>query len=400
MITTAPVLDRIEPSASYLATMRAQAMRAEGINVVTMSFGEPDFPTPPHVCDAAYAAMRRGETGYTAADGTPALKAAIIAKFKRDNNLVFTPQEVSVGSGAKQVLYAAMLATLAPGDEVILPTPCWVSYRDIAAMAEGVSVAVPCPQNNGFKLRPEDLEAAITPRTKWLLLCAPGNPAGAIYSRAELEALAEVVRRHEHVGVMTDDIYEHIIFDGLKFVTFAEAAPDLRDRTLTINGVSKAYAMTGWRIGYAGGPANVIRAIGKLQTQISGCPSSVSQAAAVAALNGPQDFVAERARAFQHRRDTILAALEKIPGLSCTRPDGTFYLYVGCAGLLGRTTPAGKVLQTDGDVALYLLEFGRVAVVQGAAYGLSPYFRISISSSLENLEEGCRRIAAACAALI
>jgi aspartate aminotransferase len=400
MITTAPILDRIQPSASYVVTQRARELRASGIDVVTISSGEPDFPTPPHVCDAAYEAMRRGETGYTAADGTPALKAAIIAKFKRENGLDFTPKEISVGSGAKQVIHAALLATLAPGDEVILPTPCWVSYRDIAALAEGVAVPVPCPQNNGFKLRPEDLEAAITPRTKFLLLCAPGNPAGAVYSRAELEALAAVVRLHAHVGVMTDDIYEHIIFDGLKFVTFAEAAPDLRDRTLTINGVSKAYSMTGWRIGYAAGPANVIRAMGKLQTQISGCPSSISQAAAVAALTGPQDFVAERASAFQHRRDTILAALEKIPGLSCTRPNGTFYLFVGCAGLLGRTTPTEKILETDGDVALYLLEYGRVAVVQGAAYGMSPFFRISIASSLDKLEEGCRRIAAACAALV
>jgi aspartate aminotransferase len=400
MIATAPRLDRIQPSASYLVTQRAREMRAAGIDVVAISSGEPDFPTPPHVCDAAYDAMRRGETGYTVADGSPAMKEAVIAKFQRENGLVFTPQEISVGSGTKQVIYAALLATLAPGDEVILPTPCWVSYCEIAALAEGVPVAVPCPQNNGFKLRPEDLEAAITPRTKWLLLCAPGNPAGAVYSRAELEALADVVRRHEHVGVMTDDIYEHIIFDGREFVAFAAAAPDLRDRTLTINGVSKVYSMTGWRIGYAGGPANVIRAIGKLQTQISGCPSSVSQAAAIAALNGPQDFVAERCAAFQHRRDTILALLEKIPGLNCTRPDGSFYLFVGCAGLLGRTTPAGQVLETDGDVALYFLESGRVAVVQGAAYGQSPFFRISIAASLDKLQEGCRRIAAACAALV
>jgi aspartate aminotransferase len=399
MLAIAPRLDLIQPSASNTATQRARDMRAAGIDVITLSSGEPDFSTLPHVIEAAHAAMLRGETGYTAVDGSPALKAAIIAKFERENGLRFTPAEIVVGNGAKSVIYTALMATLAPGDEVILPTPCWVSYRDMTALAEGVPVPIPCAQNNGFKLRPEELEAAITPRSKWLVLCAPGNPAGAVYSREELDGLAEVLRRHPQVGVMTDDIYEHILYDGAAFSTFAAVAPDLRDRVLTINGVSKAYAMTGWRIGYAGGPLNLIRAMAKLQTQAAGCPSSVSQAAAVAALSGPQDFIAARAAAFQHRRDTIIGWLETIPGLTCVRPQGAFYLYIGCAGLLGRRTPDGRVIETDEDVALYLLEHARVSVVHGAAYGLSPYFRISFATSIEKLGEACRRIAEACAEL-
>ncbi len=399
MITIAPRLERIKPSASTFATQRARELRAQGVDVITLSSGEPDFPTPQHVKDAAYAAMLRGETGYTAVDGTPELKAAIAAKFQRENGLDYTPAEITVSNGAKQVIYNAFMATLAPGDEVILPTPCWVSYTEMTRLAEGVPVTVACPQNHGFKLRPEDLAGAITGRTKWLVLNTPGNPSGAVYTRPELEALAAVLRDHPQVGVMTDDIYEHILFDGLTFHTMAQVAPDLRERILTINGVSKAYAMTGWRIGYAGGPAHLIRAMAKMQSQSSGCPSSISQAAAVAALTGPQDFLPERAAAFQHRRDTILARLEAIPELTCFRPQGAFYLYIGCAGLLGRVLPDGRVIETDQDVALFLLEHARISVVHGEAYGLSPYFRISIATSLEVLEEGCRRIAAACAAL-
>lgn len=399
MLATAPRLDRIKPPASTLATARARDMRAAGIDVIALSSGEPDFPTPPHVCDAAYAAMQRGETGYPPLEGTAALKAAIIAKFERENGLHFKPNQIIVSNGAKQVLFNALMATLAPGDEVILPTPCWVSYIDMTKLAEGVPVELPCPQNNGFKLRPEDLEAAITPRTRWLLLNAPGNPSGAVYTREELEALANVLRRHDHVGVMTDDIYEHIIFDGLKFHSFGAVAPDLLDRTLTINGVSKAYAMTGWRIGYAAGPPHLIRAMAKLQAQSTGGACSIAQAAAVAALNGPQDVVPQRAAAFQHRRDTIIALLEKIPGVTCFRPQGAFYLFLGCAGLLGRTTPAGKTLQTDEDVTLYFLEHAHVSTVHGAAYGLSPYVRISIATNLETLEKAAHRLTTACAQL-
>lgn len=399
MLALAPRLDLFQPPASAAATQKARDMRATGIDVIALSSGEPDFPTPRHVCEAATAAMARGETGYTPIDGTPELKEAILRKFKRENDLPFATNEISVGGGAKQVIYNAFMASLAPGDEVILPTPCWVSYNDMAILAEGVPVQVPCPQNHGFKLRPEDLDAAITPRSRWLLLNTPGNPTGAVYSRGELEGLAEVLRRHPHVGIITDDIYEHIIFDGLSFSTIGAVAPDLRERVLTINGVSKSYAMTGWRIGYAGGPAHLIKAMGKIQAQSTGCPSSISQAAAVAALDGPQDFMAERAASFQLRRDRIIALLEIIPGLTCFRPQGAFYLYVGCAGLIGRKRAGGQVLASDEDVVLYLLEEAHVAVVQGTAYGLSPYFRISIATGLPTLQEACARIQCACAAL-
>ena len=393
MIATAPRLDRIKPSASSAATQRAREMRAAGIDVIALSSGEPDFPTPDHVKDAAHAAMQAGRTGYTNVDGSPELKAAIIAKFRRDNDLEFTPAEITVSNGAKQVIYNAFMASLAPGDEVVVPTPCWVSYTEMVTLAEGVPVPVPCPQNHGFKLRPEDLAAAITPRTRWLVLNNPGNPTGAVYGRDELAALAEVLRAHPQVAVLTDDIYEHIRFDGAPFHTMAAVAPDLKQRTVTVNGVSKAYAMTGWRIGYAGGPANLMRAMGKMQGQSAGCPSSISQAAAVAALTGPHDFMAERARSFQDRRDAVMALLERIPGLTCATPQGAFYLYVGCAGLIGRTRPDGQRITTDADVALYLLDEAKVTVVHGDAYGLSPYFRISIATSLALLQEACRRIA-------
>jgi aspartate aminotransferase len=398
MIPTAPRLDRIKPSPSGTMSQRARDLRAAGVDVITLSSGEPDFDTPEHIVDAAAAAMRGGQTRYTNIDGTPALKQAIIGKFERENHLHYKPEEIIIGTGAKQVIFNAFMASLAPGDEVIIPAPHWVSYTDITLLAEGVPVVLPCAQNHGFRLQPGDLAAAITPRTRWLMLNSPNNPTGSVYTREDLAALAEVLRQHPQVAIMTDDIYEHLLFDGRAFVTMAEVAPDLKPRTLTINGCSKAYAMTGWRIGYAGGPANLIKAMTKLQSQSTGPTSSISQAAAVAALNGPQDFIPVRAAAFQERRDLVLGWLGRVKGLTCYRPEGAFYVYVGCAGLLGQKLPDGGTIETDTDVALYLLEH-RVAVVQGAAYGLSPYFRISIATSTALLEEACARIAAACAAL-
>jgi aspartate aminotransferase len=399
MSLLAPRLDRIRPSISQAATQRARELRATGRDIIGLASGEPDFATPEHICAAAVEAMKRGETKYTNVDGTPELKAAVAQKFKRENGLDYTPDQISVGSGAKQVVYNAMMASLAPGDEVIVPAPHWLSYTEIATLAEGVPVVVPCPQNHGFKLRPEDLEAAITPRTKWLVLNSPSNPTGAAYDRAELAGLAEVLLRHPHVHILSDDIYEHIVFDGGSFATIAAVEPRLYERTLTVNGVSKTYAMTGWRIGFAGGPRPLIKAMAKLQSQMTSNPSSVGQAAALAALTGPQDFVPERSAAFQARRDRVMALLGRVPELSCHKPEGAFYLYPSCAGMIGKRRPDGRRLETDEDVVIYLLETADVAVVQGSAYGLSPYFRISIATGMAELEEACGRIAKACAAL-
>ena len=399
MTFLAPRLDRIKPSPSGAAAQLARDLKSAGRDIINLAIGEPDFETPVHICEAATAAMRRGETRYTSVDGTPELKAAIIAKFKRENGLNYTADQISVANGAKQIIYNAMMATLGPGDEVIIPSPYWVSYTDIVLLAEGVPVVVAGPQNNGFKLRPEDLEAAITPRTKWLLLNSPSNPTGAVYTADELRALGEVVLRHPHVHVMTDDIYEHLLFDGRKFSTMAEVEPRLFDRTLTINGASKAYSMTGWRIGYAGGPRPLINAMATLMGQSTANPASISQAAAVAALNGPQDFLAEQCAAFQHRRDVVVALINAVPGLSCHSPDGAFYVFPSCAGLLGKITPDGKHLKSDQDVVIYLLESAGVALVHGAAYGMSPYFRLSTATSLELLRDACERIHAACSRL-
>lgn len=316
MTFLAPRLDRIKPSPSGAAAQLARDLKSAGRDIINLAVGEPDFETPAHICEAATAAMRRGETRYTTVDGTPELKAAIIAKFKRENGLSYTADQITVANGAKQIIYNAMMATLGPGDEVIVPSPYWVSYTDIVLLAEGVPVVVDGVQNNGFKLRPEDLEAAITPRTKWLLLNSPSNPTGAVYTADELRALGAVVLRHPHVHVMTDDIYEHLLFDGRKFSTIAEVEPRLFDRTLTINGASKAYSMTGWRIGYAGGPHSLIRAMATLMGQSTANPASISQAAAVAALTGPQDFLAEQCAAFQHRRDVVVDLINAVPGLS------------------------------------------------------------------------------------
>ncbi|RUU57623.1 pyridoxal phosphate-dependent aminotransferase [Mesorhizobium sp. M2C.T.Ca.TU.002.02.1.1] len=395
----APRLDVIKPSPSMAVTARAIDMRAAGIDVISLSAGEPDFPTPAHVVEAAYAAMRRGETRYTAVDGTVALKKAVADKFRRENGLDYRPSEITVAGGAKQIIYNALLATLAPGDEVIVPAPYWVSYTDIVLLGEGKPVVVPCGEELGFKLTPSALRAAITGRTKWLLINTPSNPTGAVYGRDELAALAAVLLDHPHVHVLTDDIYEHILFDGRAFHTIASVEPRLKERTLTVNGVSKAYAMTGWRIGYAGGPEPLIRAMATVQSQSTSNPSSISQAATIAALDGPQDFLAPRALEFQARRDRALELLRAIPGLSCRTPEGAFYLYPDCSALIGRRRPDGSVVGSDDDLSLYLLDHARVAVVQGSAYGLSPHFCISIATSMDLIEKAIGRIAEAVEAL-
>jgi aspartate aminotransferase len=385
---------RARISASAAAAQRARELRAQGMDILELAQGEPDFNTPDHVIEAAHRAMKAGQTHYTPVDGTPELKAAIVAKFRRENGLEFKPENISAGAGGKQVLHNALMATLDAGDEVVIPAPSWVAYADITHYAGGVPVWVPTRAEHGFKLRAAELESAITPRTKWLMLNSPSNPSGAVYSAEELLALAEVLDRHPQVWTIADDMYEHVLFDGRGFATLAAVAPRLAARTLTVNGVSKTYAMTGWRLGYGAGPVELIRGMARLQAQSSLNPSSVSQAAAVAALNGPQDIVRERCAIFEARRDAIVARLNAVPGLSCTPPAGAFYVYVSCAGWLGRRTPQGKVLETDADVTTYLLESG-VALPNGAGYGLSPYFRVSFAAALDYLERACDRVAAA-----
>ena len=392
-------LSRIKPSPTIAVSQKARELQAAGRDVIGLGAGEPDFDTPDNIKEAAIAAIRRGETKYTNPDGTPELKAAVCAKFKRENGLDYTPDQVTVGAGGKQVIYNAFMATLNPGDEVIIPAPFWVSYPDMALLAEGEPVIVPCSQNNGFKLRPEDLEAAITPRTRWIILNSPSNPTGAAYTHDDMKAVTDVLLRHEHVWVLTDDMYEHLVYDDFKFVTPAQVEPALKDRTLTMNGVSKAYCMTGWRIGYAGGPVELIKAIAKIQSQSTSNPSSISQAAAIEALNGPQDFIPAHNEVFKQRRDMVVAMLNKCPGLHCPMPEGAFYVYPSCAGVIGKTTPDGKKIESDGDFVTYLLEAAGVAAVQGEAFGLSPYFRISYATATEVLEEACTRIKGACEAL-
>jgi len=392
-------LDRIKPSPTIAVTQKARALKAAGKDVIGLGAGEPDFDTPDNIKAAAAAAMRRGDTKYTDVDGTPALKQAICAKLKRENGLDYKPEQVSVGTGGKQVLYNALMATLNPGDEVVIPAPYWVSYPDIVLLAEGTPVFVPCSQNSQFKLLPENLESAITPKTKWLILNSPSNPTGAAYTRAELKALTDVLLRHPHVWVLTDDMYEHLVYDGFEFSTPAQVEPKLYDRTLTMNGVSKAYCMTGWRIGYGAGPAPLIKAMAKLQSQSTSNPSSISQAAAVEALTGPQEFIPEHNKAFKARRDMVVDMLNQAPGIRCHRPEGAFYVYPSCAGAIGKTTPQGKIIETDDDFVTYLLEAEGVAAVQGSAFGLSPFFRISYATSTEALKEACTRIQRACKAL-
>ncbi|HEX3861257.1 MAG TPA: pyridoxal phosphate-dependent aminotransferase [Stellaceae bacterium] len=392
-------LARVKPSPTMAITALATELKAAGRDIISLSVGEPDFDTPVNIREAAIAAINNGETRYTVFDGRIELKRAICGKFKRENGLDYEPGQVSVSSGGKQVLYNAMVATLSPGDEVIIPAPYWVSYPEMVLLADGNPVPVACSQNNGFKMRPEDLDAAITPKTKWLILNSPSNPTGAAYTEADLRAVADVLLKHPHVWVMTDDMYEHLIYDDFVYKTIAQIEPRLYDRTLTVNGVSKAYCMTGWRIGYGAGPTQLIKAMGAIQSNSTANPCSISQAAAIEALNGPQDFIAPNAAVFKQRRDLIVDYLNKIPGLYCPRPEGAFYVYPSCAGLLGKKTPNGETLNNDEDVARYLLAAEGVAVVHGEAFGLSPHFRISYACSTEMLLDACRRIERACNAL-
>ncbi len=378
---------------------RAQGMKREGKPVIILGAGEPDFDTPDFVKDAACEAIKRGDTKYTALDGTPELKKAIREKFQRENGLAYEQDEITVSTGAKQILFNAMMASINPGDEVVIPTPYWTSYSDIVQICEGKPVLIPCDASSGFRLTADKLEAAITPKTRWVLLNSPSNPSGAAYSAADYRPLLDVLLKHPHVWLLVDDMYEHIVYDGFRFVTPAQLEPRLKDRTLTVNGVSKAYAMTGWRIGYAGGPRDLIKAMAVVQSQATSCPSSVSQAASVAALTGPQEFLKERTASFQRRRDLVVSGLNAIDGLDCRVPEGAFYTFSGCAGMLGKVTPSGKTIATDTDFCAYLLDDAHVAVVPGSAFGLSPFFRISYATSEAELKEALKRIADACSRL-
>jgi aspartate aminotransferase len=396
---TAARLQRIKPSPSSMAGQHARMLRAQGRDIVGLTSGEPDFDTPAHIREAAYRAMNDGQTRYTDVGGTAALREAVRAKFARENGLDYGLDEIIVSTGAKQIIFNAIMATVDTGDEVIVPAPYWVSYPDITLLANGTPVIVDTRAENGFRLQAEELERAITPKTRWLILNGPNNPSGANFTEADLQALADVLRKHPHVWILTDDIYEHLLYDGRRFYTLAQVAPDLKDRTLTLNGVSKAYAMTGWRIGYAGAPAALIKAMTKLQSQSTSNPSSVSQAAALAALTGPQDFVTQSRERFQARRDRIVQALNAIDGIDCASPEGAFYVFPKCADLYGLTLPDGSKLQNSEQWVLHLLNAQNLAVLQGSAYGVDTHFRISFAASDAVLEEGCRRIAQARAQL-
>jgi len=385
-------LSRIKPSPTNFASDRARRLKAEGRDIVPVSSGEPDFATPDNIREAANAAIARGLTKYTPVAGIPELREAIVRKFKRDNHLEFQVAQTIVSTGGKQVVANALLATVDPGDEVIIPAPYWVSYPELVQLCGGTPVAVMTDIAGGFKLRPEALEAAITPRTKWLIMNSPCNPSGAVYTHDELKALAEVLKRHRQVWILTDDIYEHLIYGDFAFATLAEVEPELYERTLTVNGVSKAYAMTGWRIGFAGGPPNLIKAMETIQSQVTSGTCSVSQWAAVEALNGPQDFLKDRRKVFEQRRDLVVSMLNQTQGIQCPTPDGAFYVYPSCAGVLGKRMPDGKTINTDEDFVLALLESEGVAVVHGSAFGCGPNFRISYAASMDLLEEACRRI--------
>ena len=389
-------LNRIQPSATIAISNKAMALKAEGKDVIGLAAGEPDFDTPGNIKDAAIAAIKAGKTKYTPVDGIPELKKAICAKFSRENNLDYTPSQVTVGTGGKQVLFNALMATVNPGDEVIIPAPYWVSYPDIVMLAGGTPVFVDCTMEHGFKLQAADLEKAITAKTKWLILNSPSNPSGAAYSRTELKAITDVLVRHDHVWVLTDDMYEHLVFDGFEFVTPAEIEPKLHDRTLTMNGVSKSYCMTGWRIGYGAGPEVLIKAMAKLQSQSTSNPSSIAQWAAVEALNGPQDFIPRNNEVFKARRDLVVSMLNQAKGLSCPMPEGAFYVYPSCKGTIGKTAPSGTVIKTDEDFVTELLAAEGVAAVHGGAFGMSPFFRISYATATEILEDAGRRIQRFC----
>ncbi|WP_193142535.1 MULTISPECIES: pyridoxal phosphate-dependent aminotransferase [unclassified Meridianimarinicoccus] len=392
-------LARVKPSPTIAVTTKAAELRAAGKDVIGLGAGEPDFDTPQNIKDAAVAAIAAGKTKYTAPDGIPELKQAICAKFKRDNGLDYEPAQVSVGTGGKQILYNALMATLNPGDEVVIPAPYWVSYPDMVLLAGGEPVIAEATAENAYKLTPEALEAAITPKTKWLIFNSPSNPSGAAYSRAELKGLTDVLLRHPHVWVMSDDMYEHLVYDDFDFCTPAEVEPALYDRTLTVNGVSKAYAMTGWRIGYAAGPKELIGAMRKIQSQSTSNPCSISQWAAVEALNGTQDFIPVNNQTFKRRRDLVVSMLNDCEGITCPTPEGAFYVYPSIAACIGKTSGAGTVIENDETFATALLEETGVAVVFGAAFGTSPCFRVSYATSDDALTEACGRIKSFCAAL-
>ena len=392
-------LGRIKPSPTNMLTGKVLELKAAGHDIIGLGAGEPDFDTPDNIKQAAIRAVERGETKYTPIAGTAALRQAIGDKFRRENGLDYGADQIAVCCGGKQVIYNAMMATLDVGDEVIIPAPYWVSYPDMVLLADGEPVFVECREDNGFKMAPAALAAAITPKTKWLLLNSPSNPTGSAYTRNEIRALADVLLAHPHVWVLSDDIYEHVIYDDFAFSTIAEIEPGLYDRTLTMNGVSKAYCMTGWRLGYAGGPAELIRAMNDVQSHSITHTCSISQAAAIEALTGPQDSIAEHNRVFRERRDLVVSMLNQTAGVTCLTPEGAFYVYPSCAGTIGRKTPDGAVIADDTAFVTYLLDSEGVAVVQGAAFGLSPYFRISYATATEALEEACRRIQRACAAL-
>ncbi len=395
----ADALNRIQPSATIAISTKAMELKAEGRDVIGLSAGEPDFDTPENIKEAAIKAIRDGKTKYTPVDGIPELKKAICAKFARDNGLKYEPAQVSVGTGGKQVLFNALMATINPGDEVIVPAPYWVSYPDIVLLCGGTPVFVETTLEDGFKLKADKLAAAITPKTKWLIFNSPSNPSGAAYTLEDMKALTDVLMKNEHVWVLTDDMYEHLVYDEFTFVTPAQVEPALYERTLTMNGVSKAYAMTGWRIGYAAGPTQLIGAMRKLQSQSTSNPASISQWAAVEALNGPQDFIAENNKKFKERRDLVVSMLNQAKGLSCPTPEGAFYVYPSCEGTIGKTAPSGKVISNDEDFVTELLAQEGVAAVHGAAFGLEPFFRVSYATSNEALEDACERIQRFCGSL-
>ncbi len=399
MAFLADSLSRVKPSATLAVSQKARELTAAGRNVISLGAGEPDFDTPDNIKEAGIAAIKRGETKYTPVPGIPQLREAIVAKFKRENNIDYTAAQVIVGTGGKHILFNAFAATMNPGDEVIIPAPYWVSYPEMVAINGGEPVIVNTTQDNSFKLQAKDLEAAITPKTKWLILNSPSNPSGAAYTRDEIKALTDVLVKHDHVWVLTDDMYEHLCYGDFKFVTPVEVEPKLKDRTLTMNGVSKAYAMTGWRIGYAAGPLNLIKAMDMIQGQQTSGACSIAQWAAVEALNGPQDFIEERRRIFEQRRDLVVSMLNQAKGINCPMPEGAFYVYPSCADTIGKTAPSGKVIETDEDFVAELLEAEGVAVVHGSAFGLGPNFRISYATSTEALEEACTRIQRFCASL-
>jgi aspartate aminotransferase len=391
-------LKRIKPSPTIAVTQKARELKASGKDIIGLGAGEPDFDTPDNIKQAAIQAIKDGDTKYTAVDGTPALKDAIIKKFKRENNLNYQIDQITVGAGGKHVIYNAMMATLNEGDEVVVPAPYWVSYPDIVLLAGGTPVILECNEKQGFKINPSELEKTITKKTKWIILNSPSNPTGACYSEKDIREIAKVLEKHPHVYILSDDIYEHVVYAGFKFFTIAQI-DSLKDRVLTMNGVSKAYSMTGWRIGYAAGPKEIIKAIAKIQSQSTTNPSSISQAAAVEALNGTQDFIKERAKSFQERRDYVVKTLNEIEGIECLNPDGAFYVFPSCKGLIGKKDSNGNVIKKDTDFVQSLLENNDVAVVQGSAFGLDGFFRISYATSMENLKKAMEKISSFCKSL-